>query len=396
MRLLPTSAARQAAARLAAVALALVATSGCTSGGSPQAQPETPASARVGAAATSSPVAELQASLTALLVERTYLVAAATDAVSTTRGALDTSDARAALGALDDSSVALSDVLGATYQGASRPLLEALRREDDLLARHAAALGSGNAAAAVAARGELVQAQAELARTVRRAVPTLDAPQVAERLATDVQAQLPPRAYERLREVAQSAAGTARLLAAGIAADRDLGSPSTDAARLRADVTGLMTEHVALVGALSRELRTPGPRSVSARAALQANGEDLSVLLGESYPAAEVPFLRSWTAHLSRMERYAAARAAGSSAEAGLVRAYPTELGRLLAGHIRGLPAQSSRTELEPALTALLDAVDAAAEGETGAAEQLRKAAADVLPAAALVSAAMAEDLRLS
>ena len=96
------------------------------------------------------------------------------------------------------------------------------------------------------------------------------------------------------------------------------------------------------------------------------------------------------------MERYAAARAAGSSAEAGLVRAYPAELGRLLAGHIRELPAQSSRTELEPALTALLDAVDAAADAEPGAAEQLRKAAADVLPAAALISAAMAEDLRLS
>lgn len=395
MRPLPTSAARQAALRLAAVALALGATAGCTSGGASGAVPA-PERATVGAAAASSPVAELQAGLTALLVERTYLVAAATDAVTSSRGRLDTAQAEAALAALDAGSVALADVLGATYSGARRPLLGALRRADDLLTRHAVALSDGDPASAGDVHQELVAAQNALARTVRRVVPTLDASQVAERLGSDVQAQLPPRSYERLRVTALTAAGTARLLAAGIATDRGLGSPSTDAARLRADVTGLMTEHVALVGALARELRRPGPRSVSARTALQTNAETLAGVLGDSYPAAEVPFLRSWTAHVTRMERYAAARAAGSSAEAGLVRAYPAELGRLLAEHVRGLPAQSSHTELEPALAALLDAVDAAAEGEPGASQQLRQAAADVLPAAALVSAAMAEDLRLS
>lgn len=396
MRLLPTPAARQAALRLAAVALALTGSAGCTSGDAPGPRATTPATSAVGAAAASSPVAELQAGLTALLVERTYLVAAATDAVAASRGRVDVAEAEAALAALDAGSAALADVLGATYRGASPPLLEALRREDDLLARHAVALSTDDAAAALAIRAELAAAQDELARTVRRVVPTLDAPQVAERLASDVQAQLPPRSYERLRDTALGAAGTARLLAAGIAADRGLGSPGTDAARLRAEVTGLMTEHVALVGALARELRTPGPRSTSARGALQVNAEALAGILGDSYPAAEVPFLRSWTAHLTRIERYAAARAAGSAAEAGLVRGYPAELGRLLAEHVRGLPAQSSRTELQPALSALLDAVDAAAEGEPDAPEQLRQAAADVLPAAALISAAMAEDLRLS
>ncbi len=379
---------------LAAMTVAL--TTACSGSGAPDAPSSAAAAGAVGAAAATSQVAELQAALTALLVERTYLVAAATDAVDASDGQLDAPDAAAALAALDDGSVALADVLGATYQEARDPLLEVLRREDALLAEHAVALATGDAAATATARRGLAMAHAELARTVRRAVPTLDAPQVAERLAFDVQAQLPPRSYEPLHDTAVEAAVTARLLAAGIAADRRLGSPSTDAARLRADVTGLLTEHVALVGALARELRTPGPRSVSARAALQINAEGLASLLGDSYPAAEVLFLRSWTAHLTRLERYAAARAAGSSAEAGLVRAYPAELGRLLAEHVRGLPAQSSRTELEPALTALLDAVDALAEGEAGAAKQLRAAGAAVLPAAALVSGAMAEDLRLS
>lgn len=396
MRPLLAPAARQAAVRLAAMTLALAAATGCAGSGTADPTPSPSAPGAVGAAAASSPVAELQAGLTALLVERTFSVAAATDAVAASRGRVDAPGTAASLGALDAVSVALADVLGATYRGARGPLLDALRQEDDLLARHAVALSADDAAGAVALRRDLVAAQAELSRTVRRVVPTLDAPQVAELLGGDVQAQLPPRTYERLRTTAASAAGTARLLEAGIAADRGLGSPSTDAARLRADLTGLLTEHVALVGALARELRTPGPRSVSARAALQANADALAGILGDPYPAAQVPFLRSWTAHLTRMERYAAARAAGSSAEAGLVRTYPAELGRLLAEHVAGLPAQASRTELEPALTALLDAVDAAAEGEVGAPAALRQAAADVLPAAALLSAAVAEDLRMS
>jgi hypothetical protein len=157
-----------------------------------------------------------------------------------------------------------------------------------------------------------------------------------------------------------------------------------------------MTEHVALAAAQARELRTPGPRAASARAALRTNAERLAAVLGDPYPAAQAPFLRSWTAHLDRLERYAAARATRRPAESGPVRAYPAELGRLLAEHVGGLPAQSSRTELEPALAALLGAVDAAADGDPDAQALLRQATADVLPAAALVSAAMAEDLRLS
>ncbi|MCW2680126.1 MAG: hypothetical protein JWM62_1527, partial [Frankiales bacterium] len=276
MRLLPTSAARQAALRLAALVLALAATA-CSSTGGSSASTPAPGTGAVGAAATSSAVAELQAGLTALLVERTYLVAAATEAVEA--GRRDGPASSAALAALDDGSVALADVLGATYREARRPLLDALRREDDLLARHAVALGAGDAVATAAVRDDLVEAQAELARIVRQVVPTLDAPQVAARLSADVEAQLPPRSYQRLHQTALGAADTGRLLAAGIAADRELGSPSTAAVRLRADLTGLLTEHVALVGALARELRAAGPGSASARAALQVNAEELAALL---------------------------------------------------------------------------------------------------------------------
>lgn len=384
MRLLPSPAERRAAARPAAVALALALLAGCSSSDPVERPPAAAPSGSVGAAAATSPVAELQTGLTALLVERTYLVAAATDAV-----VAGGPQAQAALDALDAASVGVADVLGATYSAARQPLLDALRREDRLLARHAAVLEDPAEAAAV--RAELVEAQEELARTVRRVVPGLDAPAVAARLGSVVQAQLPPRTYDRLRATAADAAGTARLLAAGVAADRDLGSPGTGAVRLRADLTGLLTEHVALTVAQARELRAPGPRADSARAALRDNATALAAVLGEAYPDAQAPFLRSWRAHLDRLERYAAAQ----PRQAGPVVAYPAELARLLASHVEGLPAQSAQTELEPALAAQLAAVDAAAAGRPDAPAALREATAAVLPFAALLSAAMAEDLRL-
>jgi hypothetical protein len=384
MRLLPVPAARQAVLRLAALALAVLAVlaglTGCTS--PERADPQAPPPL-AGAAASSSPAAELQAGLTALLVERTYVVATASDGLPAT------------VNALDANSTGLADVLGAAYDEARGPLLQALRRDDRLLVRHAKALAEGDSAAAAALRQELVIAQRDLARVVRRVVPTLDADEVAQRLAADVQAQLSPASYERLHETAQGAAGTARLLASGVAADRGLDSPGTDAARLRAEVTGLLTEHVALMGALARELRSPGAGSRSARAALLLNADALAAVLGDVYPDARTAFLRSWNAHLLRMERYAGERAAGRPGEAGLVRGYPAELGRLLAQHVDDLPEQSSRTELERALVALLAAVEASAAASPDAAILLQRASADVLPAAALVSAAMAEDLRL-
>lgn len=377
------------------MALALTAVAGCTSSSRPV-EPAPVVAGPAGAAAASTPVSELQAGLTALLVERTYLVAAATGALGVPGGVpAPTQDA--ALSALDASSAALADLLGATYSEARAPLLEALRRDDRLVARYALARAGGDAEGAEQARAALEQAQAETARVVRRVVPTLDADEVAARLEATVGASLAPESYEQLQEAAREVAGTARLLAAGIALDRELGSPAAEAAQLRAAVTGLLTEHVMLSTALARELAGPGAAATSARAALDVNGERLADVLGERYPALRTPFLRSWRAHLQRLERYAAARAAGGQAESehGLARGYPGELARLLAEHVRRLPARSALTELEPALAAQLAAVDAAAAGAPAGPTARRTAVAALLPAAALLSAAVAEDLRL-
>lgn len=385
MRLRPAPAARRSFARLAALPLVVLLVAGCSSSADPAPPPPSPVT---GAAASTSPVAELQAGLTTLLVERVHVVAAMTTGVA--RG-----DATNEILALDAVSVALADVLGATYSAAREPLLQALREHDRLLVQHAAAVtGSGPDDV----RDELLESQLAVARVVRQVVPTLDVNEVALGLGAEVTAQRNPPSYEQLREAAAEAQRTARLLTAAVSDDRGLGSASAGAARWRSDVTALLTEHVLLTGALARELRTPGSGSMSARRALDANAVALADLLGDPYAALRGAFLRSWSAHLDRLERYAAGRAADADAvaEPGLVSGYPDELARLVAEHVRGLPAQSVRTELDRALDAQLDAVDAAARNEPRAPQLLREATAAVLPAAALLSAAVAEDLRLS
>jgi hypothetical protein len=325
----------------------------------------------IGAGAASSPAAELQAGLTARLVERTYLVAALGRRLAAADGDPQAPPVEASRQALDAASTALAEVIGATYSTAYQPLQDALRRVDELLAQEAD-------------DRRLMAAYEELGAVVRRVVPVLDAAEVGARLAAEVQA-LTAEPGE-LRALAAEASETARLLAAGIAADRRLGDVATPAGQLRADLTGLLTEHVLLAARLGEE--------PDLRAALDANGLALGDLLGSSYPTLRAPFVRSWQAHVNRLDRYGRARAGGGTgqAEFGLARGFPAELARLLASHVDGLPPQTAEAELEPALELLVRAVAA----DPARPDLLREAAAGVLPVAALLSAAVAEDLRLA
>jgi hypothetical protein len=394
---------------LHAVVLALAVTvAGCSSGNPRAAEPggevvrpvasaapEPAGPGPRGAAATSSPAAELRAALSALLVERTYLVAALT-----APGGGETRSARhqaALLDALDDSSVALADMLGATYSEARAPLLVALRGEDR--AWTALATTDGHERGGAAQRA-LEQARREVAQVIRRVVPRLDVDEVARQWSSAVAAarSAAEAPYEQLGAAAAQARQTAHLLASGVAADRRLAGVDTPAARLRADLTGLLSEHAALATALARE-EAGGNRGglFAVRGRLDENARALADVLARAYPALHESFLTSWSAHLDRLARYAAVRATGASgtAEAAALHGCSRELSRLLAEHVDGLPAQSSEVELERMLSSLTRAVDAAATGAPHAPLLARASSADVLPPAALLSAAVAEDLLL-
>lgn len=350
---------------------------GCTS--QPDRPATTPLTTAVGADATRSRAAELQAGLTHLLVERVHVTAAA-------RAAVPDADRAAASASLDDASTALADLLGATYEGAREPLLLALRTCDRRELQHADAERAGDAPELAAALEALQSAQADLAGTVRRVVPRLPASQLRERLDGDLLAQLAvggEDGYARLRAASGRAPATAALIAAGIAEDRGLGPAGTPAATLRADLTGLLTEHVQLAGAMAR---SPHPETPAVDA-LQANGADLTALLATAYPALPAGFSRAWSGHVDRLVALAVDPSAAQRRE---VLAFPAELGAELARHVDGLPARTTVAEFTPLLVALAAAVEAG--GSPGAHAALRRASAAVPVPSALVAAAVAQD----
>ena len=375
--------------------------SACTSAG----QPDDAAGLRtgdplVGAAASQTRAAELQAGLTHLLVERVYVVAAASRTGLSEPAQMDLGQV------LDANSQALAEVLGATYLEARSPLLGALRSGDKASLTHADALASGDAAAVARARAALEQASSELPAVLRQLVPGVPMERVAVRLREDLEAQLAPptdQPYTALRTAAGRAVDTASLLAAAVTEDRNLGPTGTRAATLRAELTALLTEHVLLVGALAQELAAlpatgpgaGGQGAAGARAALDANARALSMTLGGAYPAAAEPFLGAWTDYLGRLETYAAGVAAAGAAPSGELRTAPQTFGRLLAQHIDGLPPGRIATDLTPWLNSLVRAVDAAATGSAQAPSALHRAVADAPPPAAVLAAAVAQHLRL-
>ena len=355
-----TTRRRTPARRLAVVPLLSAALLGCSSATPPSAAPSTAPAATVGAAASSTRAAELEAGLTAVLVERAYVVAAAAGG------------SPEAAAALDASSLALAEVLGAAGTESRAPLLAALRACD------AAVLGLAGPAC-----------EPRLTEVVRAAVPRLESDQLAGRLSPAATAGWPA-----LREVAGRARGTARVLAGAVAADRGLGRTATPATTLRADLTWLLVEHVALATAAA------GTDDPGARAALSANGEDLAALLGRSYGEVRMPFLQAWNAHLDRFGTWTAALRAGEVVRAAMLRpslaGLSGELGRVLAGHVTALSAARLEQELRPALTSLVQAAEAQAQGRPGAPGLRQAAVADVAAPAALVAAAVAEDRRLA
>ena len=378
----PAGRRRRARGATALLVVLVAVLTGCSA--QPDRPVTTPVNTAVGADASRSRAAELQAGLTHLLVERVQVTA-------TARAAVAEADRVEAAAALDDSSAALADLLGATFTGARGQLLAVLRSCDRRGLRQADAVRTGSPDDVATALADLQTGQADLAATVRRVVPRMPAEQIRARLDGDLAAQLAVQgdaAFAQLRAASGRAPATAALLTAGIAADRGLGPVGTRAATLRAALTGLLTEHVQLAGAMARlpgDARTTG----AAVAALQANGADLTALLGQAYPDLPSGFGPMWAGHVERLVGLAADP---SAEQRRRVLAFPNELGNELARHVVGLSARTTGSEFTPLLSALAAAVEGG--DSPGAHAALRRASAAVPAPSALVAAAIAQDRR--
>lgn len=401
-----------------ALALSCAALLGCTAGGQRDAggptgtAPGPAAGAATGAAASMTVGAELRAGLTFLLTERVHVVATTSRRLAASSGDRDSAGVRATVELLDANTVAVADTLGASYRNSGAALLPALRRLDLLLLDHVAARAAGATPEAEQALAALPDAHRELARDLRRISPSLPEADVATVSAESADALLAvtgavlegdPRQFALLRATAGQAPATAELLARGVAADDGLVLAGPSAAQLRSQLTGLLAEQALLTGALATVLHESdgdpaAPLPVAALAAMNANAVALADTVGAAYPAAALPVVTAYQSRAQALSAYATARASGQAGadQVAALEAFPEQLGAAVERHVPELPASRTAAELAPAGASLRAAVDSAATGDPEAPDDLLRAAADVPAPAALMAAAIAEDLGLS
>ena len=356
----------------------------------------------VGAAATKTKAVELRAGLTYLLVEDVDLVGLAVGAL--TKGAAGPAVAGATR-ALDDNGRAVARALASADPTTQALLLDSGRR------RHAALLAEGagrrahDPARTAAARAALAGQDASFAALVHASSPALAVAAVTVGLrgatasllaAVDAGAVDDPDAPELLAAAAGRARQTASLLAAGIAADRRLGSTTTRAAGVRAELTALLVEHVYGVAAST----APGPGHGSAARALDHGSVALAKVLARSHPEVEAPLLATWREHIDFLRRYAGARgrhdATAATAAQRSLDGDRRSFGATVQQGVPQLPADIIAGELIPHIAALLTALDDLVEGDPDLPLALRAAAAAMPGLAAVLAGGLAEDEQLS
>lgn len=179
------------------------------------------------------------------------------------------------------------------------------------------------------------------------------------------------KAYASVRKAFAHMDMVALGLANGIAAnapDKFDGNPDASGAKLRAALTGLLTEHIYLASAATHAALNARDLEFKAAAdALDQNSVDLSKALGTVYGAdAEKNFLALWRKHIGLVVDYTTAtvkkdKTAQDKSANDLI-AYAGEFGKFLeTATNKGLPAQAVTDLVKLHLTTLKDVIDAQA-----------------------------------
>lgn len=363
--------ARAPLAALLAVSALLAVLPGCTSGGpapdSGRPVPPPPAAGvgSLGAAATTTPAAELRAGLTWQLVERVHLLAQARTALLRSPQGRDGPAVRATEGMLD----ATAQDLAATVGAARRDLLPVLRSEVDavlLPVVDAAALSAAHARTA-----QLLEAEAGVLRGAE--------------LVVQLDRSTAGLGAAPARPDTGAAAVAAGLVANAVAAERGDGSTETSAVVLRADLVRLLVDRAYAVGAAPDE---PGLARLT------------TALARRLVPAADRSGVET-ALRAGHAALFAAARARESGDAAGTARAREAlqaadrDLAGRLAAAVPALPAPLVLAELDPARGPLVAAVGARAAGGPDAAALSSASARRALVTAAVLAAGLAEQSRM-
>lgn len=179
----------------------------------------------------------------------------------------------------------------------------------------------------------------------------------------------------------------------------------TLAADFRATLTGLLDDHVWLVGNAAdalvqhRGVRTDAAVR-SAVEALDANTRTLARAVGHVVPNAWQPFIASWRLHNGFYLDYAQGEATHNAKQAARAKAdlkqYGTSFGQLVHSIAPGVPTWAVARDLAPHVQAILAAIDADAAGKPDFEGLLTAAADHMAPIADLLAGGIASAQHLT
>jgi hypothetical protein len=356
-------------------------------------------------ASADDPASTLRAQLTAALQEHVYLTGMALGAVVT--DGVDDPAAQAAVQALDDNSVAISEVIG-EIPGVddAEEFLELWREHIGFFTDYATGTAEGDDAAVAEALTGLEEYQ-------ESAADLLEAITDEELLADDAFAELEthvtmvtdaidamveddPEALTLLRDAARHMDEVATALASAVVAanpDEIEGDPESPPARTRAQLTSGMVEHTYLTLFAVQQAADAGsttdPSVQAAVTLVEGNAETLANAVGgASGTEARGSFLELWRGHVSSLLDRAAAQIDGDTATAGeaeselaLFRDATVALLDQVAGP--GAGTGDIGSDVDTYLSTINAAIDAVVAGEPTAYDDARAAAAHATDMAA-------------
>jgi hypothetical protein len=359
---------RTAAGHMPAEALTLA--TGLTKGGNLKGDP-------------ASNAAELRAKLAALLTEHVYLAGAL---VATLYHFGDnTPPVQGAAAALDANATDLAALIGTISPAKQSAFLDAWRAHDEDFYNYAKGAKANDETAKHTAANDLL----DYAKTAGQFFSdltggALSASGVSADFVThistltqaiDTMAAGAPDAISKLKTAADHMVDSAQVLASGIARSANVSGDSTSPpARLRADLTGLLTAHVYLVGLAVFTAYTNGGGTESvafttATDTLDVNSQDLATVIGGAVGKdKQDQFLQVWRAHNDDFVAYAKADAAddtkGKNTALNNLDAYRSAAGKFFAdASAGGVGADDVAAALKDHVVTLAGAIDSLKTG---------------------------------
>jgi molecular chaperone GrpE (heat shock protein) len=395
---------------LVAVALAATACGGTSSNAStPKSTPSQAASAAAMPAAdpTSTDAAGLRAGLTLLFREHVNLTGFVVN--TAVKDGLGSANTTQAVAALDANTVDLGDAIGSVYGDAAKvAFLKMWRAHIGFFVEYTKGLATKDNAMVAKAQTELAGYKKDFSEFLAGATK-LPASAIAadleghvDTLETAIKAIVTnsPDAAAKLSEAAMHMDGTAAVLAKGIAAEKNLkGTSDGSGSTLRAALTGLFVQHVALTGEVVQVAVKDGLTSANttqAVAALDANTVGIGDAIGSVYgDAAKVAFLKMWRAHIGFFVEYTKGLATKDNAMVAKAQTelagYKKDFSEFLAGATK-LPASAIAADLQGHVDTLEDAIKAIVTNSPDAGAKIRMAQSHMAGTAAVLSKGIAAE----